>query len=212
MTNMLLKTIFTVGIFAVSISVHATPITIVDNGNYTTDELSGLDWLDLTETNALSYNYVNGQLGAGGAYEGWHFASSEQVVMLWSNFGIDLTAGSANAVYGPIDQGIIEAASLLGNTLCEYSCSGYPYGVLGHTGDYRSVSTIDRLGAFFSSAENRNVYNNDDGVAANDTWTYVHTGSFLIRDTVATVPEPSIVILLASGIIAFGVVRRKVRA
>jgi len=60
---------------------------LIDNGQYTTDTASGLDWLDLTETDGMSFDAVAAQLGAGGLFEGWSFASSVQVTTLFNNAG-----------------------------------------------------------------------------------------------------------------------------
>ena len=60
------------------IFIPTTNATIVDNGIYTTDTNTGLDWLDVTETVNLSYNYVTSQLGTGGAYEGWRYATGNE--------------------------------------------------------------------------------------------------------------------------------------
>jgi hypothetical protein len=41
----------------------------------TRDSNSGLDWLDLTETNGLSQNYILTQMGSGGLFDGWRYAT-----------------------------------------------------------------------------------------------------------------------------------------
>jgi len=60
----------------ISINVNAE---LTDNGKYTSDTQTGFDWLDLTETSGLSYDYVSSQFGSGGKFEGWSFASREQI-------------------------------------------------------------------------------------------------------------------------------------
>jgi len=66
----------------ISIKVHAE---LVDNGSYTSDTASGLDWLDLTETRGLSYNTVLAQMNSGGRFDGWTYATREQVNGLLSH-------------------------------------------------------------------------------------------------------------------------------
>ena len=68
----------------ISINVKAE---LVDNGKFTSDTQTGLDWLDLTETSGLSYEYVSSQLGGGGRFEGWSFAEQEQINTFFSNAG-----------------------------------------------------------------------------------------------------------------------------
>ena len=71
--------------------VSAAPFTdtnFTDNGDYTTDETTGLDWLDLTETSGRSYNDISAKLGSGGEFEGWSYASAAQVAGFFQGFGI----------------------------------------------------------------------------------------------------------------------------
>jgi hypothetical protein len=48
---------------------------LVDLGNVTQDTNSGLSWLDATATAGMSYNDVSLQLGPGGAFEGYRYAT-----------------------------------------------------------------------------------------------------------------------------------------
>ena len=77
-----------IGIFA-SFLFIATPATavITDLGNVTRVTTSGFDWLDVTETNGLSYNEVV----AGPLYdEGWRHATVPE----WCDFVGGLGASS----------------------------------------------------------------------------------------------------------------------
>jgi hypothetical protein len=55
----------------------------------TYDSQTGLDWLDITETVGMSKSAVFAKLGAGGAFEGFSFATTEQLSTLFddANFG-----------------------------------------------------------------------------------------------------------------------------
>jgi len=89
-----------------STSVNAA---LIDNGLLTTDTESGLNWLDLTETNGMTFKEVSSQLSIGGQFEGYRYASTAEVVDLWSrNFGIDLnsTSTSLQRTSGAIDTGL----------------------------------------------------------------------------------------------------------
>ena len=85
MKKILNKSLALVGLLALSIYANAS---IIDNGNYTTDTLSGLDWLDLTETTGRNYNEVyddiNNSGGDFGAGE-WRYASQSEFQSLLSN-------------------------------------------------------------------------------------------------------------------------------
>ena len=65
---------------------HAAIVGFTDNGTYTTDTFSGLDWLDVTESTNRSYDDVFGQL-MGGDFDGWRYASAAEVATFWDNAG-----------------------------------------------------------------------------------------------------------------------------
>lgn len=64
--------------------VHAT---LIDLGQFTRDTESGLEWLDLTETNGLSFDDVAGRQSSTGALAGWRHASRAEVVTFWEHAG-----------------------------------------------------------------------------------------------------------------------------
>jgi len=65
------------------------PTNFIDNGKYTTDVSSGLDWLDLTETLNMSPEDVTEHSAPGMALEGWRFAThSEYKKMIGNFFGV----------------------------------------------------------------------------------------------------------------------------
>ena len=68
-----------------TIPAHAT---IIDNGTYTTDTATGLDWLDVTASTNLSFSYVSSQFGTGGQFEGWRYASGADFTTLLLDWGI----------------------------------------------------------------------------------------------------------------------------
>ena len=146
----------------------------------------------------------------------------KQVISLWSNFGIDLGAGSAQFVIGAIDPNIIDASTLLGNIHCELNCATNPYGALGITSDIGSIGPLYRLemGAYYFDApagsfgfDSNSYLNIDRSSQVAIDRASLSFGSYLIRDTkaITTAPEPSIAILLGSGLLLFGVARRKAR-
>jgi len=72
-------------IFALCDPSHAA---LIDNQTFTTDTVTGLDWLDLTETMGMSYDGVVSQLlGAGQRLEGWRYASRDEVKIFWQDAG-----------------------------------------------------------------------------------------------------------------------------
>lgn len=79
----MLKKVFALAALTLPLSVHAI---IEDFGDYTRDTETGLDWLDLTITRGQSTGYVRSQLGVGGIYEGWQYATSADVALLFAHF------------------------------------------------------------------------------------------------------------------------------
>jgi hypothetical protein len=171
----------------------------------TQDTVSGLQWLDLTETYGLTHEFVSGQLGAGGQFEGFRYATDAEVQELWLNFDIDLSAGAPTSASGS-DPGVEAAANLLGNTWCIYACFDYPFGVTGIT------SMIAGDGHHAMGA-----YQTDFGFTQYDT-----VGSRIISDTLsniqpygsylvlgAPVPVPAALWLVGSGLGLFGFLRKR---
>lgn len=197
----------------VSFNTYALPSNIFDNDTYTTDVVTGLDWLDLSETNDMSYNYVSGQLGAGGAFEGWRYATSEQVVSFWGNFSVDLSALAVTWIPDTIDNGSRQASLLLGNLFNEYNPTEYSFGTLGITSHSPSKGKRDWLGAYHHvlGGDHTDIYYTLSSHLIDDNSSFIYTGSYLVRDATQSVPEPSIAILIVSGLMVFGVVRKKAR-
>ena len=59
---------------------------IIDNGSYTTDTESGLDWLDVPITANKSYNTIFDQLGPGGEFDGFRYATAQEFNTLISHY------------------------------------------------------------------------------------------------------------------------------
>lgn len=69
--------------------VSATTVNamLIDNGAYTTDAATWLDWLDLTATRGLSFDDVSSQMAVGQPFAGWRFASRAEVTTFWADAG-----------------------------------------------------------------------------------------------------------------------------
>lgn len=72
----------------------------IGDGLLTLDTATGLEWLDLTQTDLeLSFNQMLVQLGPGGAFEGFRYATEAEVLTLLTNAGIDTSVfGTVNFV------------------------------------------------------------------------------------------------------------------
>lgn len=59
--------------------------SLIDNGHYSTDQVSGLDWLDTTQTAGFSYYQIS--TGAGGwLTSGWRYARTNELSDLFSRY------------------------------------------------------------------------------------------------------------------------------
>jgi hypothetical protein len=183
--------------------------TIIDHGDYLTDTTSGLDWLDVTKTANMSYSEALAELGVGGSYEGWRYATGIEFNTLVGNYtGAIIAAFDVRVNQEPnkIDGLVV----LLGSTIDAY----YMHEFGQSADDYLGYHISDSIG-----------YIADD-YDINSSWTailvdydafgyvdfsqahYTHPdkayktykiGSYLVRN--AEIPEPSAVFLmLAAGL------------
>lgn len=60
-------------------------------GAITLDTTTGLEWLDLTVSTDLSFNFVSSQFGVGGQFFGFRYAINSEIGSLWNDAGILIT-------------------------------------------------------------------------------------------------------------------------
>lgn len=192
---------------------HSAAIDFIDNGYYTTDTISGLDWLDITETTNKSLNYVTSQLGTGGAYEGWRYATGDEVLNMaynYTEFNFVVIGTAYHAPTGAFT-GLLD---LIGTTTTNTSLK---YETLrGLIADIN----LDN-GLHYSST----IYNytypalSNSSVApytstASSDLAFSALGSFLVRDNggaISAVPIPAAVLLFAPALLGFLGLRHKRR-
>lgn len=202
-------------------SAHAE---IIDNDSFTTDTTSGLDWLDVTASQGLSYNEVVSQMGSGGLFEGWRYASTNELYGLFLNTGATLTYTLTNTyvpenenfdlliqMLGPTDSANLtfDADGLLVGQSCTDSgvvCdSSDTYAVNGMTdysfvaGDFNNqyYSTLVDVDESFTDPFFDRYYS--DYSYLDRDMGHDLIGSFLVRTS--SVPEPSSLALLGLGIL-----------
>jgi hypothetical protein len=128
---------------------------IVDYGSYFQDTATGLYWLKLTETSHLPYDDVDAQTAAGQPFEGWRFATLEEVESFIAAYGFPNQGKNCGDGWGNYCDGVAAADAelledliqLLGDTqdasLDETSAqndvspdgAGAAQGMLGRRGD-----------------------------------------------------------------------------
>ena len=186
-----------------TLTAFSAQAALVDNGMFTTDTATQLDWLDLTETADESYDTVAGRIAPAGDLFGWSFATESQVIGLFDSAG-----GT-----GPYPQtgpsAVAPATLLLGlwgtlliNTEFNVQQSHFltepPPSVGTHNNGF--IEAFPGEGGLYSFIS----------IARDDT-PETFRGSALIRPS--AVPIPAAVWLFGTGLVGLvGVARRKARA
>lgn len=190
----LLRKLVAVSVFGCSMNLYAA---LADHGTYTTDVDAGLDWLDLTATKGLSFNYVSSQLGAGGAFEGWTVADGNQIASLFQAAGGSEPFTGFNAANNGVPGSLL---ALWGHTV--FTPLGNP------AARFFTAASVSSTQQWYG-----NVY--DDGTAYMTVY-YDYFNKALANPGFATalvrssvVPVPAAVWLFASGLIALPVLTRR---
>lgn len=223
-----MKKLLALGSLAISLAFShgaiAASTDFIDNGSFTTDTLSDLDWLDVTTTRGLSFDAVSGQLGAGGDYAGYRYATGvefNQMIMNYTSSAFQQTNYS-QVYHGTA--GLDGLVRLLGSTYDDYyfeqqsrtysSLTG-AFFTMGFLSDTYSTSSDNQYGA--------TLYENGVSPTARD-WSFAHNylysdttevalmGSYLVRDTLIATPIPAALFMFAPALLGFLGFRRKFQA
>lgn len=169
----------------------------------TYDTATGLEWLDITVTAGLSYNQVAAELGAGGAYEGFEFASKQQILGLFSAVGLQEIPNVPEYLGGEAQ---------IQSLLSKWGVTWY----LG-TGERTEFLTSNTSGLSSSEHWTGRLFwleVGDTGVtteylARDNNYGNFTIGSALVR-TASPVPVPAAVWLFSSGVVGlFTLLRRR---
>lgn len=191
---------------------------LMDMGNFTRDTSSGLDWLDLTESNGLSYNAVKAEMYQGaagnpggcspfgcfpgtpaepnGQFYGWRYASRDEVRGLYTSAGVPLgnNVGAVGNVANLVD--------LLGDTI-----PGGFDGFFGMTSDYFLLNN-NRIFLWAGTFEffGTRAWSNANGLFVGDDLAHINRGSFLVRTS--EVPVPAAAWLFVSALLGLAGIKR----
>jgi len=151
-----------------------------------------LAWLNLTYSDGLSYNQVLANLGPGGEFAGFSYATDQQVLTLFQDANIP-----GNGFYpqaSPVFQTISAFIPMIGDISGQ---NGYP-GVIGiqrtpgyaGPGDSASIYCLYGNGVegYRVASPDPTGFGNDQGIES--------VGSWLVMESV---PEPETVVLLIVG-------------
>jgi len=196
-------------IVAICSPAFAAPIDFDDHGDYTTDTISGLSWLDVDLTSNLSYNDVTGFIAAsstvGGVdYSGLRYATEAEFITMADNF-----FGTSFATPGlfPLDPtntahwlqlfGATSSQPTVTSSAGLLSTSGASAPVAALSFDFSAIPVA--IGGLNSAGINLNV--NDPTI-----------GSFLVRNNLIATPLPAAVLMFAPALLGFLGFRRKAKA
>ena len=174
-------------------------------GSLTADSATGLQWLDLDLSTDISYNNMLTELGGGGLYAGYRYATASEVESLFINAGIvDVNSGSAANVAPAL-----ELITLLGTT---QSFRGVDE-IFGITATMTTTGEVGAVSAVLDHSYNGGVAfydaNTQSGPVYGLDYNDASIGNWLVKTT--EVPIPSAFILFSSALACLGMLKRKLR-
>ena len=205
---------------------------LIDHGTYTTDTVSGLDWLDVTATVSRPSQDISQLFDSGEEFAGWRYATEIEFYTLVSNAS-DTRITPNEHFASPLPEVNRHSAAedliaLLGNTVDAMylelygitydSYHGYPEGeYLDRTGGIIMNSFTRGEKLAYIVDDDSTIWSPDDPqdrvVTGFDSYyfcldgEYCEPGSYLVRPT--SVPEPSTLALLGLGIMGLGFARKQ---
>lgn len=202
---------------------HASAI-IVDNGDYTTDTTSGLDWLDISFTLGESYNTT--LLRQSGDLSGWRFATRLEFDVFVNN-----VFGFVYSNRGVFDPSVFTESkrfiSLTGASFGDLSTFNDDFDLVFVTGNVDSSAYSEtRVMQVMAVGANHYLHNlgtptgyvrafsEQDAWAKSKDGIHDNNGSFLVRSSsYEKVPDTgSTLALLGIGILGLVVARRHIRS
>lgn len=191
------KALLLVSLLAISLSANAA---LIDNGSYTTDDVSGLDWLDLSETDAQIYNEAET------LNPGWRYATNTEVEGLFAQAFVGYYNTNANGnsrsdenPYGNQLADIFTFQSLFGITFSPSSGVSASYGL------YEDEDGIIRMMGAYRSPNLNVAYSDEFTTVYPRTSTYGNEGIYMVR----AVPLPAAGYLFIAALAGLGLIKRK---
>lgn len=220
--------ILTLALF-LTVATNAQAI-LIDNGTYTTDTATNLDWADLSATLNNSYNSVSSVFDTyqGG---GWRYATNRDVETIFTALFDGFYANSPEGLsyskfygstYSAQDADVSNFAELFGVVTYPNSSA---YLSLGMYLDEDAL--LKMVGVYNDKLGLTVIYGTEETYDRSQylTKANAYVGTFIVRDgfiaiepevqiftkipTEVKVPEPSALILLSLGLLSLGIVKRR---
>lgn len=224
-----LALLLSIASLACGMPAHAVLITAdwlaPGDGLIVRDTATSIEWLNLTQTAGLSYAQVSGELGAGGGFDGWRYATNGEVSALFGDyFGISLAAGVLREAPAYLDPGVRLASETLSDGVSggtdEVSGPNANYRLVGFSADVRLNGAHFAVGAmtrwsdtdYFTVKDPVGAFELSSwdpyGLVTDDFFAHEWIGSYLVRTS--AVPVPAAAWLLGSGLVVLaGTARRR---
>lgn len=181
----------------------------------TRDTSSGLNWLDLTVTNGSTRVDVVAQMGSGGLYEGWRYATLNEFEGLMTAGGLLIETATYNS-YPTLGYQTAQdtLTGLLGDTYGEYSAQqGIPgafYGFRGMIDLQTTPGFYSSLGASVGAGGSVQFVDTAVGSCCNfpEFADILYLGHYLVEENVTAVPAHDALLLFGLGALGLGLRRR----
>ena len=183
-------------------------------GAMTVDSSTNLAWLDLSITEGKSFNEVSSQLGVGGMYSGYRFASPDEVYALFEaaqipdiNHGDPQYSMSVMALSSPANAApALALIQLMGPTYQIMVAGVTLSAIAGFSSRHVTVNGYDRIQMPYAVVR-EGVITQEGSQSFGEVFTigsnlypadsYVGVGSWLVRP----VPEPATITMFFAGLV-----------